>query len=93
MATCQLTPETKKQWQQKTFKAIIDAYEEALIEYNNKLSEENNKAVVIKDSNPNFYRQIENTILRKLYLLHDRQSNRFYPWLRTFRINTGKYLY
>jgi hypothetical protein len=62
---CQLTLEAKKQWQQKTFNAIISAYEEALIEYNNAIAEENNKAVVIKDSNPNFYRQIENTVLRK----------------------------
>lgn len=64
-ATCELTEEYKKQWLQKTFKAIIDAYEEALVEYNNKVSEEQDKAVVIKDSNPNFYRQIENTVLRK----------------------------
>lgn len=62
---CQLTPEAKKQWLQKAFNAIINAYEEALIEYNNAISEENNKAVQIKDSNPNFYRQIENTVLRK----------------------------
>ncbi len=64
-AKCFLTAETRIAWQQKTFKAIIDAYEEALIEYNNAISEEENKAVVIKDSNPNFYRQIENTVLRK----------------------------
>lgn len=65
VATCQLTQEAQIAWQQKTFKAIIDAYEEALVEYNNAIAEENNKAVVIKDSNPNFYRQIENTVLRK----------------------------
>lgn len=63
--TCQLQSEYKKKWQQDTFKAIIDAYEEAMVEYNNKLSEEQNKAVVTKDANPNFYRQIENTVLRK----------------------------
>lgn len=62
---CKLSDEARKTWQQKTFNSIINAYEEALIEYNNKLSEEQNKAVVIRDSNPNFYRQIENTILRK----------------------------
>ncbi len=62
---CKLDNDIKIQWQQEAFKAIIDAYQEALIDYNNKLSEENNKAVVIKDSNPNFYRQIENTVLRK----------------------------
>ncbi|MGG5209245.1 hypothetical protein ACQWU4_09860 [Chryseobacterium sp. MIQD13] len=61
----QLTQEAKDAWYQKVFKAIMDAYEEALVEYNNKLTEEKNKAVEIKGSNPMFYRQIENTILRK----------------------------
>ncbi|MDN3695446.1 hypothetical protein QWZ06_26075 [Chryseobacterium tructae] len=65
VATCQLTKEAKAQWQQEAFNAIIQAYEGALAEYNNKLSEEQNKAVEIKGSNPNFYRKIENTILRK----------------------------
>ncbi|WP_426476647.1 hypothetical protein ACP3T3_15105 [Chryseobacterium sp. CBSDS_008] len=63
--SCVLTEDAKKQWQLKTFKAIIDAYEVALAEYNNAVSVEENKAVAIKDSNPNFYRQIENTVLRK----------------------------
>ncbi|MCS3867719.1 nitrogen regulatory protein PII-like uncharacterized protein [Chryseobacterium ginsenosidimutans] len=62
---CFMSDEYKKQFQQKTFKAIIDAYEEAVVDYNNKLAEEQSKAVEIKDSNPNFYRQIENTVLRK----------------------------
>ncbi|WP_185097442.1 hypothetical protein [Chryseobacterium sp. FH2] len=61
----ELTAEAKIAWQQKAFKAIIDAYEEALVEYNKAVTEENDKAVVIKDSNPNFYRQIEQTVLRK----------------------------
>lgn len=62
---CNLSDDARKNFQQKNFKAIIDAYEEALVAYNNAIAEENNKAVVIKDSNPNFYRQIENTVLRK----------------------------
>lgn len=62
---CKLSDEARKNWQQKTFNTLINAYEDALIEYNNAISEENNKAVEIKDSNPNFYRQIENTVLRK----------------------------
>jgi hypothetical protein len=62
---CVISPEVKNAWLQKTFKAIIDAYEEAMVDYNNKLAEEQSKAVEIKDSNPNFYRQIENTVLRK----------------------------
>ncbi|MCT2563394.1 hypothetical protein [Chryseobacterium herbae] len=60
-----LTQDAKNAWYEKVFKAIIDAYEDALIEYNNKLAEEKSKAVEIKGSNPTFYRQIENTILRK----------------------------
>ncbi|WP_449386724.1 hypothetical protein [Chryseobacterium lineare] len=63
--TCELTVEARNAWLQKTFNAIINAYEDALTAYNNAKAEADNKAVVIKDSNPNFYRQIENTILRK----------------------------
>ncbi len=65
VATCELTPEAKIQWQQETFKAIMDAYEKALQEYDQKLAEENAIGVKIKDENPGFYRQIENIILRK----------------------------
>lgn len=61
----QLTQEARNAWYQKVFKAIMDAYEDTLAEYNNKLAEEKSKAVEIKGSNPTFYRQIENTILRK----------------------------
>ncbi|NML69829.1 hypothetical protein HHL23_08465 [Chryseobacterium sp. RP-3-3] len=61
----QLTQEARDAWYQKVFKAIMDAYEDVLVEYNNKLAEEKSKAVEIKGSNPTFYRQIENTILRK----------------------------
>ncbi|CAM4344097.1 hypothetical protein [Flavobacterium terrigena] len=62
---CRLSSETKQKWQQKTFKAIIDAYEDALTDYNQKVAEENAKAVQIKGTNPGFYRQIENMVLRK----------------------------
>jgi len=63
--TCRLTEESKQKWQQQTFKAIIDAYEETLEDYNNKVAEEKAKALEIKGTNPGFYRQIENMILRK----------------------------
>lgn len=65
VATCELRPEAKTKWQQETFKAIIDAYEKALQEYDQKLAEENAIGVKIKGENPGFYRQIENIILRK----------------------------
>lgn len=63
--SCLLKPSYKTKWNQEIFNKIIKAYEEALVEYNNAVTEENNKAVIIRDSNPNFYRQIENTVLRK----------------------------
>ena len=62
---CQLTVEYHQKWQQETFKAIIDGYETALTKYNQALAEENAKGNVIKESNPGFYRQIENMVLRK----------------------------
>jgi hypothetical protein len=64
-AKCELLPSGLKKYQQETFKAIIDAYEEALVEYNQKLAEENALGIKIKGENPGFYRQIENMILRK----------------------------
>jgi len=57
---CQRTPETYKQWQINTFNAIIKAYEEKLAAYNAKVTKVKDYGV-----NPGFYRQIENTILRK----------------------------
>lgn len=62
---CVLSREAKEKWQMETFKAIIDAYEDALAEYNQKLAEEKALGMKIKDENPGFYRQIENLILRK----------------------------
>lgn len=58
-------PETKLAWQQETFRAIIEAYEEAKIDYDQKLAEENAKGGTIREANPGFYRQIENMVLRK----------------------------
>ncbi|MET3034806.1 hypothetical protein ABXT08_01770 [Chryseobacterium sp. NRRL B-14859] len=62
---CVLSDEAKKTWQQKTFKAIIDGYEKALAIYEQKVAEEKANGIEIKGSNPGFYRQIENTVLRK----------------------------
>lgn len=62
---CQLTQEAKDQWRLETFNAIIKAYEEKLAEYNAKIS--NLKALQSEKIrvNPMFFRQIENTVLRK----------------------------
>ncbi|MDR6969184.1 hypothetical protein J2X31_003211 [Flavobacterium arsenatis] len=62
---CKLTTTAEQKWQQETFKAIIDAYEDSLAIYKEKLEAEKQKAITIKGTNPGFYRQIENTILRK----------------------------
>lgn len=65
VAKCELTSETKQKWQQEAFKAIIDAYEDALVEYNDKIAAEKAIAIEIKGTNPGFYREFENKILRK----------------------------
>lgn len=65
VAKCELTNETKQKWQQEAFKAIIDAYEDALVEYNDKIATEKAVAIEIKGTNPGFYREFENKILRK----------------------------
>lgn len=73
--TCRLTEEFKQNWQQRTFKAIIDAYEDALADYNEKVAEEKAKAIQIKGTNPGFYRQIENMVLRKNCISYIISSN------------------
>jgi hypothetical protein len=60
-----VTQEYYEKWQQETFKAIIKGYENALQNYNNAISAERANGKIIKDSNPGFYRQIENVVLRK----------------------------
>ncbi|WP_126653040.1 hypothetical protein [Chryseobacterium aureum] len=61
----ELTPEAKNAWLQKTFNAIIEGYEKALAIYEQKIADEKATGIQIKGSNPGFYRQIENTVLRK----------------------------
>ena len=61
---CELSDDAKKQWQQKTFNAIIEAYETALTSYNQEVAEEETKAENIKETNANFYRQIEQDVLK-----------------------------
>lgn len=65
MIDCQLTPEAKTHYQMECFNAIIKAYEEAKQNYEEQLKMAEEKAVQIKGSNPGFYRQIENTVLRQ----------------------------
>lgn len=62
---CEILPEVKTKWKQQTFNAIIKAYEDALAVYNEQLAEKQALGVQILGTNPGFYREIENTILRK----------------------------
>lgn len=62
---CKLKKEAYKKWQQECFLAIMEAYHLEVKAYNEILAGEQNKAVEIKRTNPGFYRQIENTVLRK----------------------------
>jgi len=78
VATCQLSEDVRKKWQQQTFNVIIRAYEDAMEEYNEKIAEEEAKANNIKGSNPNFYRQIEQEVLKHnciAYLTNDSSQN------------------
>jgi len=62
---CTLTEKAKQQWRLKAFNAIIEAYEAKLAEYQEKLTEAKAAGEAKAKTNPGFYRQVENTILRK----------------------------
>lgn len=64
-AFCAPTAQTKEQWQVETFNAIIDAYQTKLDQYNAKYAELQAMREQTIRMNPLFYRQIENTVLRK----------------------------
>ncbi|MCL9804196.1 hypothetical protein NAT51_01575 [Flavobacterium amniphilum] len=65
VAKCSLTKEAKQQWQIETFNTIIQAYEDKLAEYNAKMAEIKAMQQEKIRTNPMFFRQIENTVLRK----------------------------
>ncbi|WP_157485994.1 hypothetical protein [Flavobacterium sp. Leaf359] len=62
---CKLTEKAKQQWRLKAFNAIIEAYEAKLAEYQEKLAVAKATGEAKAKTNPGFYRQVENTILRK----------------------------
>ena len=69
---CQLKEEAKSKWKKETFEAIIEAYKRQLEDFNTKQESK------FLDSNPLFYRQTEQLILRKnciSYLLDDTNAN------------------
>lgn len=61
----QRTDAAYQQWQIETFNAIIKAYEAKLEEYNAKIRESKAMQLEKVRTNPLFYRQIENMVLRK----------------------------
>ncbi|MGH1385146.1 hypothetical protein [Kordia sp.] len=61
----QILPETKERWQIETFNTIIEAYEERMTEYNEKLAAQKEMKNQKVDINPGFFREIEKTVLRK----------------------------
>jgi hypothetical protein len=66
VAICELKPETKAAWQQKTYAAIITAYEKALSDYEAAVSSAQIQAgVEIQGRNPAFNRKIEQDELKK----------------------------
>ncbi len=95
---CKLKVEAIKRWQQGCFQVIIAAYNEALDLYNAKIQNEQNKVVEIKKTNPGFYRQIENTVLRKnciSYLVRDADMGMGFTsghTIDSFEINQSKSL-
>lgn len=81
IATCKRTTEAIRQWQMECFNAIMKAYEEALDAYNKAYAAQKKPDGVI-NLNPGFYRQIENSALRKTcisYLVtHDKMGKDLY---------------
>lgn len=62
---CIQTQEAYEKWQLATFNAIIEAYEQKLADYYTKIAELRARQEDKVRTNPMFYREIENTVLRK----------------------------
>jgi len=68
-----------EQWKKETFEKIIAGYNSQLEAYNQSLAEQKKSGVEMLDSNPMYYRQIEQTVLRQnciSYLLPPNNSVR-----------------
>lgn len=66
VAICHVKPETKAEWQIKTYEAIMNAYEQALANYQEQVSAAQIQAgVMIQGRNPEFNRKIERDELKK----------------------------
>lgn len=63
--SCLISSEAINQWQQETYDAIIKAYQEKLAAYNDALAQNQTSADASLGTNPGFYRDIEQLVLRK----------------------------
>lgn len=76
---CKLTEKAKEQWRLTAFNSIITAYENRLKEFEAKLKEAKATGDQKAKTNPGFYRQVENMILRKnciAYMLGDNKMGK-----------------
>lgn len=60
------TEESLDTWKNKAYNTIMAAYKDRLAEYNSKVTTSQEEGATYLESNPLFYRQIEQAILRKL---------------------------
>jgi hypothetical protein len=75
---CKLKEDAKAKWKKETFEAILKGYYKQLAEYNQSIAEAQANGKQILDSNPLFYRQIEQNVLREnciSYLLDHSNPN------------------
>ena len=75
---CQITAQAISNWRKDTYEAIINGYEEQLRIFNEKQAIKKSEGIKILDSNPLFYRQTEQLILRKnciSYLIDNTNQN------------------
>jgi hypothetical protein len=74
----EVSAQTVDNWKKETFDAIIKGYEAQLETYNQKLNEAKSNGIQMLNSNPLFYREIEQMVLRKnciSYLIDDKNTN------------------
>jgi len=76
------TPQAYQNWQAKTYDAIIAAYRDRLAEYYAQVSTNQDEGATYIESNPLFYRQIEQAILKKIcvsYIMNeDNMGSEYY---------------
>ncbi len=62
---CQITPKAIENWQKETYQAILDGYSAQVEAYNEQEASAKAKGVEMLGSNPLFFRQTEQLILKK----------------------------